>query len=122
VKSWSSPEDRCHLNGVCGEGERICYVTARAATDIVDGWRDHRRDGGVVIDVEANRIVAEGLSMPHSPRVHDGVLVGARRRLRPFVPHRPADRPARGRRLLPRFPARPDKYDDISYFSRQKKM
>jgi uncharacterized protein (TIGR03032 family) len=69
-----APEDRCHLNGVCGEGERIRYVTACAATDIVDGWRDHRRDGGVVIDVEANRIVAEGLSMPHSPRLHDGVL------------------------------------------------
>jgi uncharacterized protein (TIGR03032 family) len=69
-----APDDRCHLNGVCGEGERIRYVTACAATDIVDGWRDHRRDGGVVIDVEANRIVAEGLSMPHSPRVHDGGL------------------------------------------------
>ena len=30
--------------------------------------------GGVVIDVEKNEILTEGLSMPHSPRVHNGEL------------------------------------------------
>jgi uncharacterized protein (TIGR03032 family) len=40
----------------------------------VDGWRDRRQDGGVVIDVETDEIVCEGLSMPHSPRWHNGKL------------------------------------------------
>ena len=31
-------------------------------------------NGGVVIDVERNEIVCEGLSMPHSPRWHQGEL------------------------------------------------
>lgn len=38
------------------------------------GWREQRDDGGVVIDVGSNEIVADGLSMPHSPRLHDGKL------------------------------------------------
>jgi len=69
-----APEDRCHLNGLGMEEGRIRYVTACSTTDIVDGWREHRADGGVVIDVDDDRIVAEGLSMPHSPRVHRGGL------------------------------------------------
>jgi uncharacterized protein (TIGR03032 family) len=41
---------------------------------VADGWRDRRADGGVVIDVASGEIVAEGLSMPHSPRLHEGRL------------------------------------------------
>jgi uncharacterized protein (TIGR03032 family) len=67
-------EDRCHLNGLALEDGRARYVTAVAATDVVDSWRDRRRDGGVVLDVRSNRIVASGLSMPHSPRVYRGRL------------------------------------------------
>jgi uncharacterized protein (TIGR03032 family) len=40
----------------------------------VDGWRDRRHDGGVVIDIDTDEIVCEGLSMPHSPRWHNGKL------------------------------------------------
>ena len=61
-------EDRCHLNGLAMVDGRPRYVTACAQTDVVDGWRDHRRDGGVVIDIDSNEIVCHGLSMPHSPR------------------------------------------------------
>lgn len=61
-------EDRCHLNGLALRDGRPRYVTAVAETDAVDAWRDHRRDGGVVIDVETDEVVARGLSMPHSPR------------------------------------------------------
>jgi uncharacterized protein (TIGR03032 family) len=43
-------------------------------SDTVDGWRERRRDGGVVIDVETDEIVCEGLSMPHSPRWANGKL------------------------------------------------
>lgn len=61
-------EDRCHLNGLAMVDGQARYVTACAETDIVDGWRDHRRDGGVVIDLQSDQIIARGLSMPHSPR------------------------------------------------------
>lgn len=69
-----APEDRCHLNGLCLENGRPRYVTAVSTTDIVDGWREQRRDGGVVIDIDTDVQVAEGLSMPHSPRLYDGAL------------------------------------------------
>jgi uncharacterized protein (TIGR03032 family) len=49
-------------------------VTAVSRSDVADGWRDRRVDGGVVIDVKSSQIVAEGLSMPHSPRLHRGRL------------------------------------------------
>lgn len=67
-------EDRCHLNGLAMVDGRPKYVTAVSRSDAVDGWRDRRHDGGIVIDVETNEIMAEGLSMPHSPRWHDGKL------------------------------------------------
>jgi uncharacterized protein (TIGR03032 family) len=67
-------EDRCHLNGLAMVDGRPKYVTAVSTSDVADGWRDRRDTGGVVIDVETNEIVAEGLSMPHSPRFHDGTL------------------------------------------------
>lgn len=69
-----APEDRCHLNGLAVENGYVRYVTAFSTTDIVDGWREHRAGGGVVIDVANDRIVAEGLSMPHSPRVYRGAI------------------------------------------------
>jgi uncharacterized protein (TIGR03032 family) len=69
-----APEDRCHLNGLAVEGGRPRYVTAVARTDAADAWRDHRAGGGVVMDVTTNEVVAEGLSMPHSPRLHGGRL------------------------------------------------
>ncbi len=69
-----APEDRCHLNGLAMVDGRPKYVTAVCKSDSVDGWRDRRQDGGVVIDVETDEIVCEGLSMPHSPRWHNGRL------------------------------------------------
>lgn len=67
-------EDRCHLNGLCLEDGRVRYVTAVSRTDVVDGWREHRVGGGVVIRVDDDTVVADGLSMPHSPRLHGGFL------------------------------------------------
>jgi uncharacterized protein (TIGR03032 family) len=69
-----APEDRCHLNGLALEDGRPRYVTAVSRSDAADGWRDRRADGGIVIDVEKSEIVVDGLSMPHSPRFHDGRL------------------------------------------------
>ena len=68
-------EDRCHLNGLAMRADgRPAYVTAVSQSDAVDGWRDRRADGGVVIEVATGRIVATGLSMPHSPRLYQGRL------------------------------------------------
>ncbi|MFN3703707.1 TIGR03032 family protein [Thermomonas sp.] len=69
-----APEDRCHLNGLAMVDGEPKYVTAVCKSDSVDGWRERRRDGGVVIDVQTDEIVCEGLSMPHSPRWHNGRL------------------------------------------------
>nr|WP_178137899.1 TIGR03032 family protein [Thermomonas alba] len=69
-----APEDRCHLNGLAMVDGEPRYVTAVSRSDSVDGWRERRRDGGVVIDVQTDEIVCEGLSMPHSPRWHNGRL------------------------------------------------
>jgi uncharacterized protein (TIGR03032 family) len=68
------PEDRCHLNGLAMVNGKARFVTAVCKSDTIDGWRDHRHDGGVVIDIENNEIVCEGLSMPHSPRWVNGKL------------------------------------------------
>ncbi len=62
------PEDRCHLNGLALRDGRAHYVTAVSQSDVSDGWRSRRNDGGVVVDVTTNEIVCSGLSMPHSPR------------------------------------------------------
>ena len=67
-------EDRCHLNGLAMEDGKPRYVTAVSRSNTIDGWRDRRADGGIVIDVLSNEIVCEGLSMPHSPRMHNGEL------------------------------------------------
>lgn len=67
-------EDRCHLNGLATDDGCPRYVTAVAASDVVDGWRDHRGSGGIVMELPDGRVVTSGLSMPHSPRVYRGRL------------------------------------------------
>jgi uncharacterized protein (TIGR03032 family) len=69
-----APEDRCHLNGLAMQEGKPRYVTAVCRSDIVNGWRDRRAEGGVLIDLKDDRIVTEKLSMPHSPRFHNNRL------------------------------------------------
>lgn len=61
-------EDRCHLNGLAMKDGKAKYVTSVSQSDVNHGWRDRRWEGGLVMDVETNDIITEGLSMPHSPR------------------------------------------------------
>ncbi|QDV67077.1 hypothetical protein Poly24_07680 [Rosistilla carotiformis] len=68
------PGDCCHLNGLAVRDNRIRYVTALGETDEPDGWRANKKDGGLLIDLDSNEIIARGLSMPHSPRWYDGKL------------------------------------------------
>ena len=72
--SHLTPEDRCHLNGLAMVDGQVRYVTALGETNTAGGWRANKRDGGLLIDVPADRIIAQGLSMPHSPRWYDGRL------------------------------------------------
>lgn len=63
-------EDRCHLNGMAVVDDQPAYVSAVGASNVVGGWREHKRTGGMVLDVATGKPVATGLSMPHSPRVY----------------------------------------------------
>lgn len=81
VPRWRPPfvtafaaEDRCHLNGLAIVDGRPKYVTALGETDTKDGWRAGKPHGGCLIDVPSGTIIARGLSMPHSPRLHEGRL------------------------------------------------
>jgi uncharacterized protein (TIGR03032 family) len=67
-----APDDRCHGLGLAPDANGQLaprYVTALAATDTPQGWREHKKDGGVLVEVPSGNILVRGLSMPHSPRL-----------------------------------------------------
>jgi uncharacterized protein (TIGR03032 family) len=86
VPRWRPPfitalaaEDRCHLNGLAlAPGERGVltprYATGLGETDTPGGWRADKPQGGILMELPGGAIVARGLSMPHSPRWHEGRL------------------------------------------------
>lgn len=67
-------EDRCHLNGLAMKDGKPKYVSIVGQTNVLDGWREHRVNGGIIMDIETNEVVCEGLSMPHSPRWYNDKL------------------------------------------------
>lgn len=67
-------EDRCHMNGMAMEDGLPRYVTAVSQSDVINGWRERRHEGGVLIDVQNDKIITDQLSMPHSPRVYNGQI------------------------------------------------
>ena len=67
-------EDRCHLNGLAMQDGVPRYVTTVSKSDTIDGWRDRRANGGIIVDVQSGEVVLGGLSMPHSPRLYRGKL------------------------------------------------
>jgi uncharacterized protein (TIGR03032 family) len=69
------PEDRCHLNGLAVADGKARYVTAMAETNVAQGWRPVKLNGGCVIDVIRNQTVSRGLTMPHSPRLAGNQLL-----------------------------------------------
>src|SRR5262249_41022596 len=72
--STLASEDRCHLNGLAMQGGRPRCVTSLGETDSPRGWRPDKGVGGCLIDVPSREIVLRQLSMPHSPRIHQGRL------------------------------------------------
>ena len=82
VPQWRPPfvsgldlSDRCHLNGLAMRDGKPRYATALGTTDTAAGWRENKASGGVLMDISDNRIIAQGLSMPHSPRWHQEKLL-----------------------------------------------
>lgn len=79
VPRWRPPwvsayavEDRCHLNGLAVVDGRPRYVTALGRTDTAGGWRASKNTGGLLYDIVRDKVLIEGLSMPHSPRWYRG--------------------------------------------------
>jgi uncharacterized protein (TIGR03032 family) len=68
------PTESCHLNGLCLVNGQPKYVTALSETDKIDGWRENKADGGILMDVQSQEILLRGLSMPHSPRWYQNQL------------------------------------------------
>jgi uncharacterized protein (TIGR03032 family) len=67
-------EDRCHLNGMAMKNGKPKYVTAFGTGNSIQSWRKNVTSTGVIIDVDNNEIVVDGLGMPHSPRIYNGEL------------------------------------------------
>jgi uncharacterized protein (TIGR03032 family) len=67
-------DDRCHLNGMAFHECKVRYATALGETNTPSGWREVMAEGGILMEVPRGRVVARGISMPHSPRVIDGQL------------------------------------------------
>ena len=52
------------------------YVTAFNKGNTPQSWRDKVTKSGIIMDVQNNTIIAEGLAMPHTPRIfNDGLYV-----------------------------------------------
>lgn len=66
------PETRCRLTGLGSRDGVATVVTSVSTADTQGGWADHLVDGGVLVDMASGEVLAGGLSMPHSPRWHDG--------------------------------------------------
>lgn len=69
-----APEDRCHLNGVAMVNNLPKYVTVLGRTDTPGGWREHKATGGCILEVPSSKVITQGLSMPHSPRMYQNRL------------------------------------------------
>ena len=70
------PGDRCHLNGVAvdSNSHEAAYASMHSISQELDGWRRNKESGGVVMDVRNGDVICDNLSMPHSPRLHNGDL------------------------------------------------
>ena len=67
-------EDRCHLNGLATKNDKPKFATALGVSNTPQGWRDNIASGGVLMDIEDNRIIMDKLPMPHSPMYHNDKL------------------------------------------------
>lgn len=74
VHRWAAPGagDCWHLSGITSAGASV-LVTAFGCFGSHRDWAEADRDGaGFVAELPSGRVVARGLSSPHSPRLLDG--------------------------------------------------
>lgn len=67
-------DDRCHLNGLAMHDGIPKYITALGIHDAPYAWKSDILNGGIIIDLDSDEIIARHLGMPHSPRIFDGQL------------------------------------------------
>lgn len=71
-----APEDRCHLNGICSRDGEPRYITCVSKSNVKGAWREKRIGHGIAYDMKEDKVVCEGLTMPHSPRwAHDKLWI-----------------------------------------------
>ncbi len=66
------PEHRCHLNGMAMDNAEPILATSISFANEPDGWRGRRQNTGVLMSVPSGDILQDQISMPHSPRLHNG--------------------------------------------------
>jgi uncharacterized protein (TIGR03032 family) len=66
------PEDRCHLNGMALKDGQPAFVTTFSTFDEPGMWRKGDKFNGTLMSVADNKILIDGLAMPHSPRWYRG--------------------------------------------------
>ncbi len=64
--------DACHLNGMAVYKNQVIAATALGHSTAPQGWRDNILEGGILMDTQDNKMLLEGLGMPHSPRYING--------------------------------------------------
>lgn len=74
ISATHTPDDRCHLNSMGTRDGVVTFASLCGRSDTPGGWRQMKAEGGMVLDIQKNRVLCQGLSMPHSPRWHDGRL------------------------------------------------
>ena len=74
--SSHSPTDRCHLNGMALREGKPAYATALGKSNEPAGWKADIVNGGVLMETKSKSIMADSLSLPHSP-----VYIGERNEL-----------------------------------------
>ena len=67
-------DDRCHVSGVALADDRPRFATLAAESDTPEGWRERMVGGGRAYDLSTGRVVADELSLPNSPRIHNRKL------------------------------------------------
>ena len=68
------PDDLCHLNGLAIRNSVPAFVTCLAGSNLPRGWRLFPSNSGLLIDIINNKVISNGLTLPHSPRFVDDRL------------------------------------------------
>ena len=64
--------DRCHLNGMAFREKESdpSLASALGTGSEINSWRASKANSGAIIDIQTGALIAENLSMPHSPRYY----------------------------------------------------